>query len=305
MKGAALWKISVRISPESEEAVVELLHRLFGQSSSVYTDARTRIMTVSTFLSGPWTASKRARLIGGLGKIRRCGLGVGTRSISARRIRREDWAESWKRHFHPIIIGSALLIRPGWSRIRPRKGQAVVTLDPGLSFGTGQHPTTRFCLEQLVRYRRHDQQQSFLDIGTGSGILAISAAKLGYKPVEGFDFDPSAIRTARANVQRNGVAKEVRLRCQDVIRLPLVANQKHDLICANLVSDLLRAQKRRILTRLKRRGTLVLAGILRSEFDDVRRAYEMSGLRLIARAVDREWESAAFNAKPEPSECSL
>src|SRR5262245_491697 len=297
MKGAALWKISVRISPESEEAVVELLQMLFGQGSSVYADARTRLMTASTFLSGRWSASKCAQLLDGLRKIRRCGLHVGTGNISARRIRREDWAEAWKRHFRPITIGSALLIRPGWSRIRPRKGQAVVTLDPGLSFGTGQHPTTRFCLEQLVRCRRHEHRQSFLDIGTGSGILAIAAAKLGYGPVEGFDFDSSAIRTARANAQHNGVAKGVRLRRQDVTRLPLVANQKHDLICANLVSDLLRTQKRRILKRLKRRGTLVLAGILRSEFEDVRRAYEMSGLKIVARAADREWESAAFNAR--------
>ena len=294
MKNGSLWKISVKISPESEEAVIELLQMIFGQTSSVYTDARTQTMTVSTYLASRWSATEYARLIDGLRTIRRCGLYVGAKTTA--RIRREDWAESWKRHFQPIAIGSALLIRPGWSKSRPRRGQAVVTLDPGLSFGTGQHPTTRFCLEQLVRHRRRDQRQSFLDIGTGSGILAIAAAKLGYKPVEGFDFDKDAIRIARANARRNGVAKQVRLRCQDLTRLPLVAKGTYDVICANLVSDLLRVERKRILRRLKRYGILVLAGIMRSEFEEVRRVYEKSGLEIVARAADREWESAAFIA---------
>ena len=293
MKGPALWKISVTISPESEEAVFELLQTLFGQTCSVYTDARSHRMTVSAYLTGRWSASKCARLIEGLRKIRRCGLHVGGRKIS--RIRREDWAESWKRHFQPITIGS-LLIRPSWNPRRPKKGQAVVTLDPGLSFGTGQHPTTRFCLEQLVRHRHRDQRQSFLDMGTGSGILAIAAAKIGYRPVEGFDLDRTALRIARANARRNRVARQVRLTCQDVSRLPLVVNGQYDVICANLVADLLRAEKRRILRRLKPYGILVLAGITRAEFDAVRRAYEKCDLKIIARTADGEWESAAFIA---------
>jgi len=296
-KGAWWWKISVKTSPEAEEAVVELFQRLFEELCSVYTDAATCAMTVSTYLAGrsQWSASKRARLLDGLRKIRACGLDVDARTISAQRLRREDWAESWKRHFQPIEIGSALLIKPSWSRRRPHRGQAVVTLDPGLSFGTGQHPTTRFCLEQLVRYRRHHQRQSVLDIGTGSGILAIAAAKLGYQAVEGFDFDPVAVRIARANARRNGVARHVGLSCQDVTRLPLVG-EKHDLICANLVAELLVAGKRRILARLKRDGILVLAGILGSEFEGVRAAYENSGLKVLSRAAEQEWESAAFTA---------
>ena len=106
---------------------------------------------------------------------------IGAGKIEIAKVKREDWAESWKRHFHPIEIGKTLLVKPSWSKKRPAKNQAVVILDPGLSFGTGQHPTTSFCLHQIARGRKNGTPRpSFLDIGTGSGILAIAAAKLGY-----------------------------------------------------------------------------------------------------------------------------
>src|ERR1700743_660101 len=92
---------------------------------------------------------------------------------------------------------------PSTTQSRLRKAQAVIILDPGLSFGTGQHPTTFFCLRQLVACRKPGVEQSFLDIGTGSGILAIAAAKLGYRPVEAFDFDPASVRVSLENVKKN------------------------------------------------------------------------------------------------------
>ena len=167
-------------------------------------------------------------------------------------------------------------------------------LDPGLSFGTGQHPTTRFCLEQLVAARRNEQEQCFLDMGTGSGILAISATKMGYRPVEAFDFDPDAIRIARGNASKNQVSRRVRFTTQDLSRLPLKPARRSDVICANLITDLLLAERPRVLTRLAPGGTLVLAGILRSQFAAVRRAYESAGLKLKERRTENEWESGAF-----------
>ncbi len=210
------------------------------------------------------------------------------------KIRREDWAESWKRHFKPIEIGSALLLKPSWSKGRPKKHQAVVVIDPGLSFGTGQHPTTRFCLGQLVAVRKKEMAQSFLDIGTGSGILAIAAAKLGYAPVAGHDVDAEAIRIAKANARQNAVAGKVQLVCRDLTRLPLRSAMKYDLICANLIFDLLLAEKARILNRLKPGGLLVLAGILRSQFPLVRTAFEKSRLHLLRSKTEKEWTSGAF-----------
>src|SRR5262249_3273167 len=147
----------------------------------------------------------------------------------------EDWAESWKRHFRPVEIGSRLLLKPSWSRRRPRKNQVLLVLDPGLSFGTGQHPTTRFCLEQLVAFA--SRNRSFLDLGTGSGILVIAAKKLGYRRVTAIDSDPDAVRIARANAKRNRLEEKLRLVHQDLTRLP-VGWRKHDLVCANLGYEL-------------------------------------------------------------------
>ena len=222
------------------------------------------------------------------------GLEIGSGRISLRQVRAEDWAESWKRHFKPIQIGSALLIRPSWSKRKTIKGRAEVVLDPGLSFGTGQHPTTAFCLDQLVKQKRRNQEQSFLDIGTGSGILAISAAKLGYRPVDAIDFDPDAMRIARNNARKNRVVQQIRFVQQDVSNMRKRSSNKYSFICANLISTLLLSERNRILARLESRGVIVLAGILRTEFETVKRHYERAGMKLLRARSAKEWRSGAF-----------
>src|SRR5439155_13247651 len=203
--------------------------------------------------------------------------GIGGYKISLARIASEQWANSWKRHFKPIEIGSALLIRPSWSRRAARKGAAVVQIDPGLSFGTGQHPTTVFCLRQLVARRRSGKAQSFLDAGTGSGILAIAAAKLGYAPIDALDSDPDAIRIARANARHNGVGRRIRFVQREINRLPRRGATQYALVCANLIADLLLTQRDRLLARLQPDGVLVIAGVLAREFSQVQEADEAAG----------------------------
>ena len=214
--------------------------------------------------------------------------------LSLTMVRREDWAESWKRHFRPLTVGPRLLVKPSWSQRQGRKGQQLVVLDPGLSFGTGQHPTTAFCLWQLVTWRRDDIRQSLLDIGTGSGILAIAAAKLGYHPVDAFDSDPDAVRIARRNACQNRLESGVRIRQQDLMRLPARPTRTYSVICANLISPLLLASRKLVISRLQPLGVLIVAGILRTEFGEIRRAYEAAGLKLVARRTAGEWRSGAF-----------
>ena len=275
---------------------MELLGRVFARQAVAYFDEETRTTTVSVYCErrNEWNPARRAALSAGLHEIRANGLEVKPGTVAARRVAREDWAESWKRHFKAIAIGGKLLVRPSWVKRRPRKGQAVVVLDPGLSFGTGNHPTTAFCLRQLVTYRTPGTMQSCWDAGTGSGILAIAAAKLGYSPVMAIDFDPEAVRVARANARLNGVLDRVRLHRQDITRLPAKGHLAYDLICANLISDLLIRERKRILGRLNPNGILVVAGILRKEFADVRRAYVRDGLRLLGSRAEGEWESGVF-----------
>jgi ribosomal protein L11 methyltransferase len=170
----------------------------------------------------------------------------------------------------------------------------LVVLDPGLSFGTGQHPTTEFCLREIVRCRKSGMHQLFLDIGTGSGILAIAAAKLGYKPVRAFDFDPEAVRVAQANASVNGVHKKIRIERGDVAKLPEKPKEQFDLVCANLISNLLIGERRKIAAQLKPGGTLVLAGILKAEFLEVQKEFESLGLKLVSARSKREWRSGSF-----------
>jgi ribosomal protein L11 methyltransferase len=298
-----LWRVSVTTSLEAEDAVTELLGEFFHAAAASYFNLETGVSTISVFRDEKPPAKEiTAKISAGLQRIESCGLKIGAGKIEIAKVKREDWKESWKRHFHPLEIGKSLLIKPSWSKKRPHKNQAVVILDPGLSFGTGQHPTTSFCLHQIVAAvcdRRDRRSQSaatlsFLDIGTGSGILAISAAKLGYAPVHAFDFDPESVRVAKENARKNRVDAKLKPTRGDVTKLPLKPARQYDLVCANLISNLLIAEKRRIVNQLKPDGTLVMAGILAVEFGEVERAFVELNLKLIAKRVENEWCSGSF-----------
>ncbi len=291
---AVLWEVSLLVAPEAEEAVSELLEQIFAAVPSTYTDLATARTKVSAFLDvRPNGSQARQLLKAGLHRIRAAGLNPRASKPVLRLLRARNWAESWKRHFKPIEIGHALLIKPSWSQRRARKGQHTLVLDPGLSFGTGQHPTTAFCLEQIVHCRRPGVQQSFLDVGTGSGILALAAASMGYAPVHAFDLDPDALRAARANAHRNHLSR-IHFYRQDAAGLPLAPARKFSLVCANLISDLLIRGRARIPAQLDSDGTIVLAGILNSEFKKVQMACNAGGLTLVASRREQEWRSGAF-----------
>jgi ribosomal protein L11 methyltransferase len=299
-----LWRISITTASEAEDAVAEWLSSTFGTAATSYFNLETGLSTVTVFRDQkPDPKKVGAEILTGLKRIAECGLNIGPGKFEIAKLKREDWAESWKRHFYPMEIGSRLLVKPSWSKQRPKKGQAVVILDPGLSFGTGQHPTTSFCLHEICRVgaarqhsnRKLDTTKSFLDIGTGSGILAIAAAKLGYAPVHAFDFDPESVRVAKENARKNRVADKIKLTRGDVTKLSLKSARQYDLVCANLISTLLIAERKRIANRLKAGGTLVLAGILAAEFADVERAFAGVKLKLLSKRVENEWCSGSFS----------
>lgn len=296
MRPQSVHQFSVLIAPEAGEAVAELLLTIFGETPSTYVDVIKQVAVVSVYLPQsrrPRTGEVK-RVRAGLENIRACGLDIGAGEIHTRLVRKADWLESWKKHFIPLDIGGRLLIKPSWEQRKARKGQHEIILDPGISFGTGHHATTAFCLRQLVEQRRADSRQSFLDIGTGSGILAIAAAKLGYHPVQCFDFNADSIQNARENVVRNHVADRVKPVRKDLTRQPLDTKRKHDVVCANLIYDLLVAERERIGNRVAPEGTLVLAGILETQFPKVKRAFQQAGWKLARTTVEAEWQSGAF-----------
>lgn len=298
MSNARLIRLAMSVAAAHEEPMAGLWERITGQPPVMFRREGADTVEFSGYFPGaaPDPAAVRKAFAQGLLALRQTGLDVASSRLVFKAIPKEDWAESWKKHFPAVEIGAALLLKPSWSRRKPRPGQLELILDPGLSFGTGHHATTAFCLRQLVKFRPRREPRSLLDIGMGSGILAIAGAKLGYAPVEAFDFDPESLRVARENAAVNGVAESVRLSRQDLGRLPLTSRRRYDLVCANLEFDLLLREARRILNRLKPGGALVLAGILDRQFAAVCSAYEKSGLVMVASRGQGEWRSGAFRA---------
>lgn len=298
-RNSPLWLISVTTSIEAEDAAAETLGDILGLPVTSYQDLETGILTLSVFSEHPPAHPRllRKAIARRLTLIANSGLQVGQATITLKRLPRKNWAEAWKKHFKPLRIGGALLLRPSWSKARPNRGEAVIVLDPGLSFGTGQHPTTGFCLREIARHRNLASPKSFLDVGTGSGILAIAAAKLGYRPAAAFDYDPESVRIARANAARNRAAAAIQITRRDVRQMPLAARACYDFICANLLGNLLIAEAPRIVSCLKPAGTLVLAGILEAEFIEVCKAYESAGCRLVRASTTREWRSGIFRKR--------
>lgn len=296
MRRQQLWKLSATTPVETEEAVSEFLQVRLGRPAASYTDLETGKTTVTLYLDYKpvWSRAAREQLGVALKHLEAKANGAIPLELSLTTLRSQDWAEAWKRHFKPLTVGSRLLIKPTWSKRRPVRGQILVELDPGMSFGTGQHATTSFCLSELTRLRKPTISQNFLDAGTGSGILSICAAKLGYSPVVALDLDPDCIGVARANARLNRVNGKIQFRCRDVATLQKRPAHRFSVVCANLISNLLLAEKDRLKEAVQPRGHLVLAGILDREFVVVQAAYEAMGLRLVRKRTEKEWCSGSF-----------
>ena len=300
MSGGLEQIVSVRVltTPEAGESVGALLESIFEMTASVWFEDKSNEARVTVYLErASIDSAEQVSLDQGLDKLRAAGVDVGEGSWCVELVKRENWSESWKKHFHPIEVGDRLLVKPEWEEREPRLGQAVVTLNPGMSFGTGHHPTTLFCLEQLVECMPLGGGKSFLDVGTGSGILAISAVKLGYGPVEAWDFDPVAVEVARRNAEQNRLDQALSFEGQDLTKTP-PGGRQFDLICANLMFDLLLAERTKLASWLAVKGRLVLAGILAEQFAQVEEFYCDLGMELIAVESVKEWRSGAFRFSP-------
>ncbi len=289
----SLTKIEVETSPEAEEAVCEVLNVLFGISPVVFHNFEKGTVSVSVY-DEKGNRENKSRLQERLNELKNCGLECGSLNVVVKSVKYEDWAESWKHHFKPLRFGKSLLVKPDWSKVQCAGGEVVI-LNPGLAFGTGQHATTKFCLQQIVKYRPRNRSKPFLDVGTGSGILAIAAAKLGYAPVVAFDYDEEAVKVATENCRKNGVLDKVTVSKKDVLKLPEKSKEKYDLICANLTADLLVEIDKKLIGRLNEGGKLVLAGILNTQFEGVKQTYVKAGLKLLRVKEEKEWKSGLFS----------
>ncbi|MBI2887936.1 MAG: 50S ribosomal protein L11 methyltransferase [Chloroflexi bacterium] len=210
-------------------------------------------------------------------------------SLSERELDEEDWASAWKRHFTAARVGRRLVIKPTWERYEPRRRDVVIELDPGMAFGTGDHPTTRACLRALERLILPGDR--VLDLGTGSGILAIAAARLGASAVLAVDVDPIAVEAARANCVSNGVATVVTVVLGGVEARHACGSPPVDLALANLTSQLHRELAADLLEAVRPGGHVVAAGVGAPALRQVARAYRRAGAARSTIRRDGEWRA--------------
>ncbi len=218
--------------------------------------------------------------------------------IVTAQIANENWQESWKAYFHVERVSEHIVTKPTWESYAPKPGDCVVEIEPGMSFGTGQHATTRGCLCFLDKLVDAPTPQSFLDLGCGSGILSIAAAKLGYRPITAVDIDPDAVRIAAENLDANEVADSVETMVADVSDWDVP--HPYTVVAANILAPVLLANAQRIAAAVTRPGgALLLAGILTEQFDEISAAYSELGFVEQERITESEWTSGRFSTRDQ------
>lgn len=202
----------------------------------------------------------------------------------------EDWSESWKKSFKPIRLGDHIVICPGWLEYEKQPDDKVIEIDPGMAFGTGTHETTGMCAALIEKYVQPGQR--VIDIGTGSGILAIVAAHMGAKEVLATDLDAVAVRVAAENAVLNGFGDKIDCRCGDLLD---VVDVSGDVVIANIIADVILMLAKPVRERIVPNGVFICSGIAIDRREDVRRALLENDYEILDEPVKGEW--AAFAAR--------
>lgn len=215
-------------------------------------------------------------------------------------ISEEDWANNWKRFFHPIEVGKKVLIKPEWEDLKEETDRIVFNVNPGMSFGSGTHHTTQLCIEALEEYINKDTK--LLDLGCGSGILSIIGMLLGANEATAVDIDPNAVDIAYENAERNGVTKEnYHVYAGDVTRdtalMEKLGEKKYDVVVANIVADVIIAVSPAAAKLVADDGVYITSGIIEDRIDDVKNALETCGFNIIAVNRRADWASIICKKK--------
>jgi len=290
-------EITVEVSVEASEAAIAVLEDL--RPGGLVEDPRPagrrrfRCYVPPSRLLPVALRGLRARLRG----LRAFGLDPGPLRVTHRPVGARRWATAWRGHVQPVRVGR-VFVRPSWVRTPAPAGCVAIEIDPGMAFGTGLHPSTRLCLRALlgaVASPRGDAARIVFDVGTGSGILAIAAARLGARRVWAVDSDPVAVAVARDNVRRNGVVGRVRVTQGDGLdRAPGVAS----VIAANIVADVIIPMLPAARRRLVAGGVCIGSGIVADRVREVLRAARAAGFLHRRTLVEGEWRAVVLEAAP-------
>ncbi len=298
--------LSVRLPVDDAEIVADVLAAIAPGGAAMDTPFRNieperfgleltdEDATVRAFFPAPLTPAERRAIRRRLGTLP---LAAPLPRLRYSEVGEADWAEEWKRFYHPFRVGR-LLVQPSWEQAADAgPDDLVITLDPGRAFGTGQHETTRLCLDALEGLVRSGD--AVLDVGTGSGILALAAARLGASRVDAVDTDPVAVAAARENAGRNGLADRIEARegsLGDAWPWPGASLGRYDCVAMNIALVVVTELLPEAAAALRPGGVLVASGFLAEATPDVEEAARAAGLRDVERRVEGEWGAVVARA---------
>jgi ribosomal protein L11 methyltransferase len=280
-------EVSVQADGEAAEAVSEVFNR-YGRGGVVLStefddeSGNTAVVTVKTYLpldeEGLKTRRRIEEALWHLSQIHPLP------PPEFRELAEEDWAHAWKKHYHVLRVGQRMVIKPSWQEYKLLPDDVVIELDPGMAFGTGLHPTTRMCLQALEKHL--EPGAKVLDLGTGSGILAIAAAKMGAGSVLALDNDPLAVKAAQANVKSNGVQNVVTVELGSLDR----ATGEFDLVLVNILARVIvELADQGLVDRVQPTGLMIAAGLIEEQEAEVTAALSEHGLKTIERRQEKDW----------------
>lgn len=207
--------------------------------------------------------------------------------ITVSGVNEEDWANSWKAYYKPIKIGERIVIVPAWEKYEAEEGEIIVRMDPGMAFGTGTHETTRLVIKLLEKYIKSGMRVA--DVGCGSGILAICAAKLGAKECKAYDIDPVAVKVANENIKDSGLSDRVSCDVSDLLKQVDRNGGAYNVICANIVADIIIRMMPDVGALMDENSVILASGIIVERSEDVISGFEAHGFKIVERVDENGW----------------
>ena len=226
-----------------------------------------------------------------MNELKELGIDTGVAKVESEKMFEEDWANNWKKYYKPTKVGEKIVVKPIWEEYDAQGEELVVELDPGMAFGTGTHETTRMCIQSLEKYVKEDS--TVFDVGCGSGILAIAAAKLGSKMAVGVDLDPVAVESAKENVGYNNL-ENIQILYGNLVE---VIDRKADIVVANIIAEVICILTEDVKRVLKDNGYFITSGIIHDRVDMVTKKLEETGFEVIEINKDGEWNCIVAKVK--------
>lgn len=226
-----------------------------------------------------------------INELKEMGLDLGDAKVEHEKMHEEDWANTWKQYYKPSKVGEKIVVKPIWEEYSAKEGELVVDLDPGMAFGTGTHETTRMCIQALERYV--EKESTVFDVGCGSGILAIAAAKLGANLAVGVDLDPVAVESSKENVEYNKL-DNIEILHGNLVE---VIDGKADIVVANILAEIICILTDDVKRVLKDGGVFITSGIIHDRVDMVCEKLESTGFEVVEKNRDGEWNCIVAKLK--------